>query len=76
MLTFTLLLLGIWRFIVLFRACDCMLPLCIWLLDVTTSHFLDFCHSQVQNKDIHIGKLEKDLQEMAVNRDMLLEEKK
>ena len=53
-----------------------MLPLCIWLLDVTSSYFLDFCHSQVQNKDIHIGKLEKDLQEMAVNRDMLLEEKK
>ena len=31
---------------------------------------------QVQNKDIHIRKLEKDLQEMAVNQDTLLEEKK
>ncbi|XP_025078063.1 centlein-like [Pomacea canaliculata] len=32
--------------------------------------------SRLQNRDMHIGKLEKDLQELASNRDTLLEEKK
>ncbi|KAK7477837.1 hypothetical protein BaRGS_00030915 [Batillaria attramentaria] len=32
--------------------------------------------SRMQNKDVHISKLEKELQEMALDRDTLLEEKK